>query len=1690
QLSARSSEPSSDRGPLKSRPSWQDSVLPHSEPDSGLLVTHVNQTLDLLRVRGRRAGASEGQASEEWLSNHSLESAGLTISHLLTQGKTVVAAGRGARSQMEFSTSTIEEFESRLFEMIELYHRRMSWLMEGSRKCLLDEQLCYKKQLYLLSFGTQESLLWDSPRDVNLRRLHQARQWVQQLGGSGGCNLLGAVKKALGRRDLSSLLVVLGSCPDQPADVLLAYVEQCLLGRTLPVHAVAYDNGHPMTHMALKNLAEASGGRFHCYSSDRQGAIYSSSDIALLQRETQKAVDLLSKIKEMRQGLLGDMLVSVIQKISLEVAELPPSHFLPKPPNHCGPLSIERQNFLPKTSADWLKSNGLKAKKLSLYQVLAPNAYSLLEEFVPVLRKTVTSTLHEKAMVQFEWHDGTVKNVHVDPPLLYNYQKQLAGAVLMLERRVEWLTTGSRQIWGNVCEQRQELWFGTEVQPWNNEMATPTLENLQDAWKWVLGLKCAGSRNVLGALRRAVEVDLQGSLDEPQGIYLFTSGVPDQERAAVCGYVSECCAGGALRLHVCLFSAGGSPLPACVPPRFATPPETADTLRDLAHSGQGRFHWFRETGIVESDDIAALMAETERAVSYSQKCALLVESLTQRAGRKQLAGAPEDQPQQRGRGGPLRLAPPTPAALSLGRMRCCPLASVRLLGCDPSLLCVLSLQQAKEGSPDDSAFSQKALTWRPTSVKSGVPPVCVLFCAAAEPGKSRTLVDTEAKQKKRPKVSQSVFYTEDGNSVGMIFKKYPKSKSVRKSIPFVSLPKEEEICSTKQWLRRFGIRKLKLDLHQLVSGPDCTHQKKLVPAVQKRVSAKYCAIFPSVQVNGVVRHLQFTARELEEYSARLERVLRRYVQRMQWLLAGSRRLFGAVLEGRVCILVDTSGSMEPCLPQVKQELASLIWEQLHRGGVSFALLGFSDRVAMWRPALAEPTEEACHDAVQWASQLVAHGSTCTLEAIQAACELGDTLGIYLLSDGKPDSSCSLVLRETARLTAGKDIAVHTISFNCCDSAANAFLRKLAQQTGGRFHRCHGDVDAHRVAHRMLTEGFTDEDDPVLPAFEGDDLRMLMEEIGKARRFLTQARAFRALLLEKQKTPDSQDDVPANSQPQARSARRPEQRVRGEISRTVPPGLRGAAGTGESAYGPGGVSLRCAATLPASCGGVTVTGQGQRREERTPALLTSGPGSLRSRPAGGSGCSAGWQAAPAGGRALVTGGAGYFGCSLGRALASSGVSVVLLDLHEPRWEIPAGAEFQQSDIRDYDALYKACEGVDCVFHTASYGMSGPEQLKKEQIESVNVGGTNNVINVCLQRSIPRLVYTSTVNVVFAGSPIEQGDEETVPCVPLDRHVDHYSKTKAIADQAVLVANGRTLRGGGLLRTCVLRPPGIYGPEERRHLQRVAVNIERRLFSFSFGDREAKMNWVHVDNLVMAHVLAAEGLTAGKGFVASGQAYYINDGESVNLFEWLTPLFEKLGYSRPLIHLPVSLVYAAVPVPSLHSSVHPHSGNWGAQPRELAALAPAALWPPHLAAQQAQHVNMPSQGLQQAQHFPPCSVFLVMRFHSMAILMECLHVALRPVVGIPLLFTRNEVRNIAVTHTFRIDKARRQLGFTPQRRDLAEAVDGYLKTRTRGPRRLPACLRAALLLGGALALLVLLSRVWGELAAPRSFISTRP
>ncbi len=101
----------------------------------------------------------------------------------------------------------------------------------------------------------------------------------------------------------------------------------------------------------------------------------------------------------------------------------------------------------------------------------------------------------------------------------------------------------------------------------------------------------------------------------------------------------------------------------------------------------------------------------------------------------------------------------------------------------------------------------------------------------------------------------------------------------------------------------------------------------------------------------------------------------------------------------------------------------------------------------------------------------------------------------------------------------------------------------------------------------------------------------------------------------------------------------------------------------------------------------------------------------------------------------------------------------------------------------------------------------------------------LIAACVEAGVECLVYTSTYNVVFGGQEIRNGDS-SLPYLPMDCHVDHYSRTKSIAEQEVLKASGTRLSGRGserTLKTCALRCAGIYGEGEQRHLPRIVVSM---------------------------------------------------------------------------------------------------------------------------------------------------------------------------------------------------------------------------------------------------------------------------
>ncbi|EDV27848.1 uncharacterized protein TRIADDRAFT_21456 [Trichoplax adhaerens] len=337
--------------------------------------------------------------------------------------------------------------------------------------------------------------------------------------------------------------------------------------------------------------------------------------------------------------------------------------------------------------------------------------------------------------------------------------------------------------------------------------------------------------------------------------------------------------------------------------------------------------------------------------------------------------------------------------------------------------------------------------------------------------------------------------------------------------------------------------------------------------------------------------------------------------------------------------------------------------------------------------------------------------------------------------------------------------------------------------------------------------------------------------------------------------------------------------------------------------------------------------------------------------------------------VIVGGGGYLGNKLAASLESFGCDVRLFDKSTSAAIYSKSSPFIQGDVRNYHELKESFKGVDCVFHVASYGMSGREQLNKKLIEEVNIDGTNNSINACIEANVKYLVYTSTTNVVFGGQPIINGDE-SLPYFPLEKHCDYYSKTKSIAEQAILKANGSETANGNRLLTCAIRPAGIYGEEEQRHMPRIMKLIQNGLFSFKIGPQSNLVEFVHVDNLVKAHELAAIGLSSKKNHIAAGSCYFISDGCPINNFEFFRPMFEGLGYKFPIITLPVSVMY------------------------------------------------------------------------YIAFIIELIHAFVgRYIINFQPLITRAEVYKTGVTHYFKLDKAKKELGYKPEKRNLNQIVRDY-------------------------------------------------
>lgn len=247
------------------------------------------------------------------------------------------------------------------------------------------------------------------------------------------------------------------------------------------------------------------------------------------------------------------------------------------------------------------------------------------------------------------------------------------------------------------------------------------------------------------------------------------------------------------------------------------------------------------------------------------------------------------------------------------------------------------------------------------------------------------------------------------------------------------------------------------------------------------------------------------------------------------------------------------------------------------------------------------------------------------------------------------------------------------------------------------------------------------------------------------------------------------------------------------------------------------------------------------------------------------------------RILVTGGGGFLGGAICKALLSRGDAVVTYQRSPAPRLVDLGAECIQGDLQDLDALSLCTAGCNAVIHTAGKaGVWGPY----ETYHQANVIGTQNVIEACRANDVPYLVYTSSPSVVHSGGDIEGGDES----LPYAEHfASPYPATKALGEQLVLAANDQHLRTVGL------RPHLIWGPGDPHLLPRLVARASRGKLSLPGGDK--LIDTIFVDNAASAHLLALEGLV--RGGPCCGKTYFISNDEPLPQAEIIAGLLKAAG-----------------------------------------------------------------------------------------------------------------------------------------------------------------------------------------------------
>ncbi|NLG26545.1 MAG: NAD-dependent epimerase/dehydratase family protein [Chloroflexi bacterium] len=260
---------------------------------------------------------------------------------------------------------------------------------------------------------------------------------------------------------------------------------------------------------------------------------------------------------------------------------------------------------------------------------------------------------------------------------------------------------------------------------------------------------------------------------------------------------------------------------------------------------------------------------------------------------------------------------------------------------------------------------------------------------------------------------------------------------------------------------------------------------------------------------------------------------------------------------------------------------------------------------------------------------------------------------------------------------------------------------------------------------------------------------------------------------------------------------------------------------------------------------------------------------------------------------VTGASGHIGANVIRELVARGRAVRAL-VHEDRLAIDGvDCEVVAADLRDTDSLRRAFDGAETVYHLA--GHISILMTDWERTEAINVGGTRNVVQACLDAGVRRLVHFSSIQ-SMQQQPLDEVLDESRPLVTSAK-APPYDRSKAAGELEVL----RGLERG--LDAVILNPTCVVGPHDYR-----PSLFGQALISIVRGELPALVrggfDWVDARDVALCAVRAEELAPAGAKYIVGGHWKTVRD---------LGHIAGRLrSVSVPWFVCPLGIVQAAAPL----------------------------------------------------------------------------------------------------------------------------------------------------------------------------------